>query len=384
MSDEPTPPPLRLKPRVRPETPPATPVASSAESPAAGDAPRLRLKPKLSADIAPAPAAPAAPPVAPAIEPAPEAKTVPPVADLPQPPASVPAISVETDRPVETPKFRLKSSAPESALPAPPPPMPLVAEPPVAPAKAGAPAPFSVIAEATRGPKAFPPPVPPSPASLGESIPSPVAKRRPPVIGRGTILALVAVLAVSGGIVGYLYFTMPAAEPPPPPKPVLAAPAKAPASTPAAKPTTALGQAVDKARATVATNARRIDEQNEIVGGESPAPAAAGSAPTRMPVAAEPVKPALVTTQIAPGVTASSASMDITGNASAAFRAWVGNARISGVFQGTPARALVNGRAFRAGQSVDDSLGIVLDAIDTTAKTIRFRDRSGATALRRY
>jgi len=380
MSDEPTPPPLRLKPRVRPETLPAAPVASSAEVPAIGDAPRLRLKPKLAADVAPAPATPAAPPVAPAIGPAPEAETIPPVADLPQPPASVPAVSVETDRPAETPKFRLKSSAPESALPTPPPPVPLVAAP-----KVGAPAPFSVIAEATRGPKSFPPPVPPSPASdasPGESIPPPVAKRRPPVIGRGTVLAFVAVVAVSGGIVGYLSFTMPAAEPLPPPKPVLAAPAKAPTSTPAAKPTTAPGQAVDKARATVATNARRIDGQNEIVGGESPAPVDAASAPT--PVAAEPVTPALVTTQIAPGVTASSASMDITGNASAAFRAWVGNARISGVFQGTPARALVNGRAFRAGQSVDDSLGIVLDEIDTTAKTIRFRDRSGATALRRY
>jgi hypothetical protein len=74
----------------------------------------------------------------------------------------------------------------------------------------------------------------------------------------------------------------------------------------------------------------------------------------------------------------------VAGAASPAFRAWVSAAKINGVFQGTPARALINDRLVRAGQTVDAALGIVFDHVDADAKTIVFRDRDGATVSRPY
>ena len=70
--------------------------------------------------------------------------------------------------------------------------------------------------------------------------------------------------------------------------------------------------------------------------------------------------------------------------ASAAFKRFVADARITGVFQGTPPRALINGRMIRAGEVVDQTLGVVFDSIDAEMKTITFKDRTGTTATRRY
>jgi hypothetical protein len=66
------------------------------------------------------------------------------------------------------------------------------------------------------------------------------------------------------------------------------------------------------------------------------------------------------------------------------FRAFVSAARINGVFQGNPPRALINGRTIRAGESADTILGIVFDSVDPDKKTITFKDRTGATITRKY
>jgi len=58
--------------------------------------------------------------------------------------------------------------------------------------------------------------------------------------------------------------------------------------------------------------------------------------------------------------------------------------RISGVFQGAPPRALIDGRTVRAGEVVNAALGITFERIDAPRKLIVFRDRSGATVMRRY
>ena len=97
-------------------------------------------------------------------------------------------------------------------------------------------------------------------------------------------------------------------------------------------------------------------------------------------------KPALaaVTTDLAPGVTITTESVEAETEATPAFRSFVADAKISGVFQGTPPRAFINGRLVRLGEVVDSSLGIRFDSIDPKTKNIVFKDASGATVGRRY
>jgi hypothetical protein len=199
--------------------------------------------------------------------------------------------------------------------------------------------------------------------------PKPLVARKWKNRSRVPLLALLALLAIA---VAGAYWTLmrrstltavpeTAAKAPAPaasgPKhPATPAPAKvAPEKKPVAIP-----HAEEEARlAAVARSARRPDE------------APSHPAPT-------------ITTQLAPGITATTTARQVAGAASPAFRAWVGAASINGVFQGTPARALINGHIVQAGQMVEAALGISFDHIDADAKTIVFRDRSGATVSRPY
>ena len=70
--------------------------------------------------------------------------------------------------------------------------------------------------------------------------------------------------------------------------------------------------------------------------------------------------------------------------ASIAFRTFVANLRVSGVFQGEPGRALLNGRTIRIGEVADNTLGIRLSRLDYDRKILYFEDNSGATMQRRY
>lgn len=101
----------------------------------------------------------------------------------------------------------------------------------------------------------------------------------------------------------------------------------------------------------------------------------------------EPV-PEQVTTQsqsvIAPGVTATRTTVMSAIEASPAFRAFVGQIRINGVFQGSPARALLNGHTYREGALIDPSLGIYFDHVVSEKKLIVFRDSNGAIVQRKY
>ena len=89
---------------------------------------------------------------------------------------------------------------------------------------------------------------------------------------------------------------------------------------------------------------------------------------------------ATATTTVAPGL---SASMPIAAaaDASAAFREFVANAKISGV---ADTRALINGRLVRIGEIVDPTLGIRFQAVDRETKQLIFRDFSGAQVGRRF
>jgi hypothetical protein len=88
--------------------------------------------------------------------------------------------------------------------------------------------------------------------------------------------------------------------------------------------------------------------------------------------------------ELAPGVTATTEAVKAVRNASADFRAFVATARITGVYQGTPARAFINGRLVRTGEVVDSALDITFDSVDADTKNIVFKDASGATVSRRY
>jgi hypothetical protein len=74
----------------------------------------------------------------------------------------------------------------------------------------------------------------------------------------------------------------------------------------------------------------------------------------------------------------------VEGNASPAFRSWVAQARVSGVFQGEPARILINGRMVTSGQLVDESLAITFEGINSTSSSLIFRDHTGASVARRF
>jgi hypothetical protein len=76
--------------------------------------------------------------------------------------------------------------------------------------------------------------------------------------------------------------------------------------------------------------------------------------------------------------------LDAAPAASAAFRTFVAGASIGGVFQGKPARALINGTIAREGQMVESALGITFDRIDSIQKIIYFKDTTGAEVSKSY
>lgn len=88
--------------------------------------------------------------------------------------------------------------------------------------------------------------------------------------------------------------------------------------------------------------------------------------------------------RISPGVTATTSAVMATAEASEQFRAFVGAVRINGVFQGSPARALINGHTYREGAVVDEALGIIFDHVEASEKQIIFKDESGAIVRRKY
>jgi hypothetical protein len=215
-------------------------------------------------------------------------------------------------------------------------------------------------------------------------------------------LKLVALIVLAGA--GYFAWTKfkpaPAAPAPSAPAPAASAASvkKAPAAVstnPTTTPSETLNEiahapkkAIDKAQEAIA--ARRASGQSRIdaasIGEDLPdkpvAPPPAPAAPP--PRAATPRSAAHSTTStIAPGV-AATAQVEAAPEASAPFRTFVANAKVSGVFQGPPTRAMINGRLIRSGELVDPGLGITFTGVDSTRRQLIFQDKSGATVSRRF
>lgn len=199
---------------------------------------------------------------------------------------------------------------------------------------------------------------------------------------RMAVLGLAAILVLGGGFFGWQTFMARPAAPTPPvaTKPKAApAPTTAP-NTPAGTPSATLNKmanapanAVQKAKDAI--NARQNSGQTQVD------PILDGA------VADKPAAPAPKTTSattgsrtVAPGLTASTA-LEAVPEASVAFRAFVANAKISGV---VTTRAIVNGRLTRAGEIVDNALGISFEGYDNDKNQLLFKDRSGALVARRY
>ncbi|MBM3855112.1 MAG: hypothetical protein FJ399_18485 [Verrucomicrobia bacterium] len=169
-----------------------------------------------------------------------------------------------------------------------------------------------------------------------------------------------------------------------------AAPTAAPATTSPGTPSTTLNEvaqipakAIGKAQSAI--EARRASGQTRVdaaTAGEDLAdkPAVAAPGPTpKGPV----TQAATGVRSVTKGVSAT-APLDAVADASPEFRSFVANAKISGVFQGTPARAFINGRMARSGEVVDPALGIVFEGVDPVKRHLLFKDKSGAVVARKY
>ncbi len=356
MSDESVPPEPRLKLKLRPEgtpaqsspaQPPKAPEPAPAATPASAPAAPEKIKLKTRVTIAPSePAAPEAAPATP--EPAPP----------PPPPVPPPAVADEAA------KAKLKPKA----APGFPPPTPGSAPGLQVPADA------AVIFKAVTAPPAAPPPpvpapVPPAPVVVEEEAP-PRRSGLTKVLGA---VAFVLVLLFGAHFV-YQRFLAPAPPPPPPAKPVAQ---KAPPAAPAQ---TALGQAVQKANATVAAvESGRTKDAEEVMPSErmpaaqpAPAPAPASVPPPATPTAAPAVGPA-------PAVAPPAAPPP----PSPQFRQYVDNLKVTGFRVGPPGRLFVGGVLYLQGAVMNKDLGIIFVGVDPQTEDLIFKDGSGAVMRRR-
>ena len=350
-----TPPaPINVPPLFVGDTPPAAP-----STPAAGsDSGKFKLKPKSLSPIAPPPSDAGAPPFvfapAPVLDAA-AAFAPPPTATNP-PPVILGGVVVK------------------------------------------APPPFPVMAPAGSAANALPSaeqktPVPDMPASMA----TPRVPERRRGSGAGLLKLVALIVLAGGGFMAWQKFKPAPATPAPAAAnaaPVKKAPVSAPAN-PTTTPSETLNEiahapkkAIDKAQEAIA--ARRASGQSRIdaaaIGEDLPhepvAPPPAPVTPPPRPAASRVAAPSTTST-IAPGISAT-AQVEAAPEASAPFRTFVANAKVSGVFQGPPTRAMINGRLIRSGELVDAGLGITFNGVDSSRRQLIFQDKSGATVSRRF
>jgi len=104
--------------------------------------------------------------------------------------------------------------------------------------------------------------------------------------------------------------------------------------------------------------------------------------PTAAAHPVEPPPPAQV--KLRGGIVISNASAEGTPAAGANFLYWVVNLNISGVFQNSPHRILLDKRLVYEGQEVNAVLGVTFDHLELEKKLIVFRDKTGALVTRSY
>ena len=198
-----------------------------------------------------------------------------------------------------------------------------------------------------------------------------------PVMKAGVAIVIVA-FAIGGVYTYRIFFPAPSRDVPiksPVAKPVPKKDLAATAADSLNRIATGPGKLMDKAQNAL-TN-RRNGEQAKvdaaITGLEEPTPT---PTPATISIMAD--------SQLTTDIKVNSTRLEAAPAANAEFRAFVANANIGGVFQGTPSRALVNGVIVREGQTVSAALGISFDRIDKVKKEIFFKDATGAEVSKSY
>ena len=363
----------------------------------------LRLKPRAnpSPDSLPASAAsvpPAVPPSDAAVPetPVPQASVSEPLKFRLKPKAPPPeGLPTETPVPFSNPLLPDESSTQIPDTPAPPPdaivpPAPLFTPPPAA------------TPSAQPEYRPAPPQHLPTPRSISDLPPPPTGAPPERAIKADKWLAgvvvLVVVLAGATWGVRELFKAHPkpkatAKAPAAPSEVKPAAPATA-APTPAKplpggqtklvdQPQSAAGKDVARARDVVAAVEQRERTEGVARVLDAPVPSPAATA------APAPARPQNVLTASTPPRTPvveelPSAPTEPVVPPSDAFRRFVVNLRVNGVFQGENPRAMLNGKMYNVGAEVDPKLAITLFKIDPEAKQLIFRDDTGAILSRRY
>ena len=374
-------PPLRLKPRLRPESPAPLPTPTAPASGGAADpvspadidqvAAPERAKPRLSLSTPEPSPRPPLPP-SPKTQPSSAEPPVEPVGTSPAPAEPMPpAASGETADPVAA-----IGSAP-AGVPRPPQEVSLPH-----PHHVGA---ISVSMVPTAGNPSLPRHLHIGVQGVAplDLVPAPTPRRpeEKPAFKFGVILMLLfALVALGGGaILAIRLIKGSIVESPPPPapaarvaSPVPSLPVETPPPALVDRPVSSIGKALARAHETTA----RATEQSlltEIIETEPVTVSAEPGAVT------EPLPPVLPK---APEPTHGQVVAE--SSATPAFIAFVESARISGVFQGDPPRALINGRTVRAGAIVDPALGVTFYRLDADRRWVFFRDATGAWVKKGY
>ncbi|MDE3084978.1 MAG: hypothetical protein KGJ37_07175 [Verrucomicrobiota bacterium] len=185
-------------------------------------------------------------------------------------------------------------------------------------------------------------------------------------------------------------------------KPIVQASVPPPPSTPGKEhPATPYKAAVNKTEAVIAAHTGASSKQvAKVLDETKPAPApevkpaASAPAPQGKPVVAfnlpaaksEPQLPAAKTQPPTPPPAPQTVHIELSPveQASPAFRAFIVNTHVNGVFQGNPPRALINGRTVTVGEIVDPQLGITFAGIDVQQKRIFLKDPNGTTLAKEY
>ncbi len=123
------------------------------------------------------------------------------------------------------------------------------------------------------------------------------------------------------------------------------------------------------------------EKRAAAAGSELPAP----SSPLPKPAVVAPPAPDTPNEMKLPGgIVIAQASPDGAPRASAGFFFWVVKLNVSGITQSKPARLLLNNRLTYEGDEVNRPLGIVFTQLDTANKLLVFKDATGATVTRSY
>jgi hypothetical protein len=215
---------------------------------------------------------------------------------------------------------------------------------------------------------------------------------KPPPVKAGPVIAvlLVLVLLGAGAYIGYKLLSKPSAAQPSGVEAVTPAPKPAPAvSLPPVPPAQPDAQQIDRAKAAIDAHAQTaVEPVNEVLNEQTPAapaPTPVVSAPPA-PAPAPAAPPAAAPPAAAPAPAAQTVRVDQEPPpaASPAFKAFISNLVVNGVFLGDTPRVLINNTTYEVGDVINSDLGVVFTGIDPDRKEVLFKDSTGVTLVKKY